>query len=187
MKLKPYSEIIIALVFFLLGLIISRFQLTISRQSNESAAVAIPTASEILKSPLSNIPTAKPLPRYPTEQTQECNFSVTASKSDVAKTNKGAFRVSNCTDRPVRLALLAKSSNRSYRKSAHWDFAPREGSGRGLILSLPEEKLMIKPGDILVVFAQDGSRLYWGPYVVGETNSPMWNRETNEWQLVLQP
>jgi hypothetical protein len=37
-----------------------------------------------------------------------------------------------------------------------------------------------------VAFAQDGSRRYWGPYVVGETSSPEWNPQTQEWQLVLQ-
>jgi hypothetical protein len=56
-----------------------------------------------------------------------------------------------------------------------------------LILSLPQGNLKLKQGDILVAFAQDGSRRYWGPYVVGETTAPILNRKTSEWQLILQP
>ncbi len=187
MKFKPYSKIIIALTFFLLGVIIGRFQLTISWTTNESARLQTSKSSSILKPPLSNIPTPTPLPKSPTKQTQECNLPITTSQSSIVKTAREAIRVSNCTYRPVRIALLAKSSEQSYQKSVHWDFAPGEGSGRGLILSLPEAKLTLKPGDILVVFAQDGSRLYWGPYVVGETSFPIWNKETLEWQLILRP
>jgi len=84
--------------------------------------------------------------------------------------------------------LLAKGQvEKSYSKPAHWDFAPGEGGGKGLMLSLPEGKLKVKQGDILVVFAQDGSRRYWGPYVAGETASPAWNSKAGEWQLVLSP
>ncbi|MDJ0556325.1 MAG: hypothetical protein QNJ68_18180 [Microcoleaceae cyanobacterium MO_207.B10] len=187
MKFQPYSQIMIALVCFLLGLFAGRFQLTISWNSNDSATVPRPTTLSRSKSPLSQVPEPKSLPKFPTEKTQKCQLPITTLKPSIIKTKQGNFRVSNCTTRPVRVALLAKSSAQSYQKSAHWDFAPREGSERGLILSLPEEKLTLKPGDILVVFAQDGSRLYWGPYVVGETNSPVWSQETNEWQLVLQP
>ncbi|MGD1700563.1 hypothetical protein [Dapis sp. BLCC M229] len=187
MKFQPYSKIIIALIFFLLGLIIGRFQLTISWTKNESAKLQTSKSSAILKPPLSNIPAPTPLPKSPKNQTQECNIPITISESSIVKTNRGAIRVSNCTYRPLRIALLAKSSEQSYQKSAHWDFAPGEGSSRGLILSLPETKLTLEPGDILVVFAQDGSRLYWGPYVVGETSFPIWNTETSEWQLILRP
>ena len=62
-----------------------------------------------------------------------------------------------------------------------------EGSNQGLILSLPQENLKLKKGDILTAFAQDGSRTYWGPYVVGETSSPVWEQQKAEWQLILQP
>ena len=106
----------------------------------------------------------------------------------------GSLRMSNKTTQPVRLALLArqsssKSATVNKNKSsipAHWDFAPQEGNERGLVLSLPQANLRLKKGDILVAFAQDGSRRYWGPYVVGETSSPEWNPQTKEWQLVLQ-
>jgi hypothetical protein len=62
-----------------------------------------------------------------------------------------------------------------------------EGGSKGLLLSLPQETLKLKKGDVLVAFAQDGSRQYWGPYVVGETPSPVWNQKQAEWQLVLKP
>ncbi|AFZ58748.1 hypothetical protein Anacy_3344 [Anabaena cylindrica PCC 7122] len=114
-----------------------------------------------------------------------------ANKSKVS----GSLRMSNQTNQPVRLALLAhkstdkKSSNNKtqYNVPAHWDFAPQEGSQKGLILSLPEGNLKLETGDILVAFAQDGSRSYWGPYVVGETPSPQWNSQAKEWQLELTP
>ncbi|MDM9380663.1 hypothetical protein QUB80_08085 [Chlorogloeopsis sp. ULAP01] len=107
---------------------------------------------------------------------------------------QGTLRMSNQTEQPVRLALLArrsqlKSSSEQANSSlpAHWDFAPGEGSEKGLILSLPNENLKLHKGDILVAFAQDGSRRYWGPYVVGETSTPVWNPQKQEWELILSP
>lgn len=114
--------------------------------------------------------------------------------SDSKTKAAGSLRMSNKTTQPVRLALLSrqlslKSTKANKIKSdipAHWDFAPEEGSETGLVLSLPQGNLRLEKGDILVAFAQDGSRRYWGPYVVGETSSPQWNPQTQEWQLVLQ-
>jgi hypothetical protein len=114
--------------------------------------------------------------------------------SDSKNKAAGSLRMSNKTTQPVRLALLArqsslKSATANKTKSdipAHWDFAPEEGSDKGLLLSLPQGNLRLEKGDILVAFAQDGSRRYWGPYVVGETSSPQWNSQRQEWQLVLQ-
>ncbi|MCW5313898.1 hypothetical protein GTQ43_08810 [Nostoc sp. KVJ3] len=108
---------------------------------------------------------------------------------------QGTLRMSNQTNQPVRLALLARQSvtkgsstkQTHYDVPAHWDFAPQEGSEKGLILSLPQNNLKLEKGDILVAFAQDGSRRYWGPYVVGETQLPKWNSQNQEWQLVLSP
>lgn len=118
-------------------------------------------------------------------------------RQEVAGNTKGlgTLRMSNQTDQPVRLALLARqspgkgsaSSKISSDIPAHWDFAPQEGSGKGMILSLPNGNLKLEKGDILVAFAQDGSRRYWGPYVVGETSLPTWNAQTKEWLLVLSP
>lgn len=114
--------------------------------------------------------------------------------SDTKTKVPGLLRVSNKTTQPVRLVLLArqlsqKSANINKIKStppAHWDFAPEEGSEGGLVLSLPQANLKLEKGDILAAFAQDGSRRYWGPYVVGETSSPQWQPQRQEWQLVLQ-
>ncbi len=127
---------------------------------------------------------------------QKNQSTVVAYEVDADSKTKtlGALRMSNKTTQPVRLALLArqlsqKSAKANKAKSnipAHWDFAPEEGSERGLVLSLPQGNLRLEKGDILVAFAQDGSRSYWGPYVVGETSSPQWNSQTQEWQLVLQ-
>lgn len=117
--------------------------------------------------------------------------SAKTSPSSSANVNRqGALRISNLTEYPIRVALLAKGpapSQPNYDIPAHWDFSPQEGSDRGLIVSLPDRGIKLKKGDILVAFAQDGSRRYWGPYVVGETNTPMWNPKVAEWQLTLQP
>ncbi|GAA6620544.1 hypothetical protein [Scytonema sp. NUACC26] len=126
------------------------------------------------------------------------------SRTDIAKdasnngtSGFGSLRMSNQTNQPVRLALLSRQSvNKGKEVSsktataydavpAHWDFAPQEGSEKGVILALPNGDLKLEKGDILVAFAQDGSRRYWGPYVVGETFSPTWNAQSKEWQLVL--
>jgi len=107
----------------------------------------------------------------------------------IAKGAIGALRVSNQTKHPIRVALLAQAATGEtpYAQPAHWDFAPEEGREKGLALSLPEKKLELQPGDILVAFAQDGSQRYWGPYVVGKTKAPGWEARGAEWQLVLRP
>ncbi|MBE8987938.1 hypothetical protein [Nostoc sp. LEGE 12450] len=116
-------------------------------------------------------------------------------KSATKAKNQGTLRMSNQTNQPVRLTLLARQSvakgsgtkQTQYDVPAHWDFAPQEGSEKGLVLSLPQNNLKLEKGDILVAFAEDGSRRYWGPYVVGETQLPKWNSQNREWQLVLSP
>jgi len=106
---------------------------------------------------------------------------------------QGNLRVSNCTERPIRLIALAQQVTETdetpdpYREPNHWDFVPEEGSIGGLILALPEMALRLQPGDVLVAFAQDGSRRYWGPYVVGKTDFPNWNEQKAEWRLVISP
>lgn len=131
--------------------------------------------------------------------------------------NRGTLRVGNQTQHPIRLALLQRNFSAANHASSdnanskpitaseqishpisdsgdfdpsepiHWDFAPREGSYHGLLLSLPDGDLILNPGDVLVAFAQDGSQQYWGPYVVWETDFPRWNARYSEWQLLLQP
>ena len=114
------------------------------------------------------------------------------------KTPPRALRLSNQTDYPVRIAFLPKQVGARKQQSAtlkqsvygepgHWDFVPQEGASSGLVLSLPKGIVQLEKGDVLIAFAQDGSGRYWGPYVVGETSSPVWNRQKSEWQLILQP
>jgi hypothetical protein len=117
------------------------------------------------------------------------------------KTRVGTLRVGNQTNHPLRVVLLPQQSQSStpqsaepqasepssYSEPVHWDFAPEEGSERGLILSLPDNSLSLRDGDILMAFAQDGSKRYWGPYIVGKTSRPVWNTTNKEWLLLLQP
>lgn len=144
----------------------------------------------------------------PVSQSQQDNLPSVSSPATTGVTTKllayhpstnnkaigvGSLRMSNQTNQPVRLALLARrgevktSPNKAADVPAHWDFAPQEGNEKGLVLSLPNGNLKLEKGDVLVAFAQDGSRRYWGPYVVGETNLPAWNAEGKEWQLILSP
>lgn len=101
------------------------------------------------------------------------------------------LRVSNQSTYPVRVVLLprnTKSDNQAkYHEPVHWDFAPSEGSQAGLILSLPDGNLRLQTGDILMAFALDGSRRYWGPYSVGETAAPAQSSQSGEWNLTLRP
>jgi len=124
--------------------------------------------------------------------------NITAAKTDLKAIAavQGLLRVGNPTDHPVRVAVLLKKpsvkdsadqNQTGYEAPAHWDFDPGEGSEKGLLLSLPNRQIKLKKGDILVAFAQDGSRRYWGPYVVGETSIPAWTPKVAEWRLTLQP
>jgi hypothetical protein len=86
---------------------------------------------------------------------------------------------------PKSIDTKAVKAN-AYEPPAHWDFAPGEGSDKGLVVSLPDRRITLKKGDVLVAFAQDGSQKYWGPYVVNETQTPLWNPEIAEWELSLE-
>jgi hypothetical protein len=117
-------------------------------------------------------------------------LAIAQASNPVSEGTTGSFRVSNQTSHPIRVALLSQQpagEAKTYAQPAHWDFAPEEGREKGLLLSLPEKQLQLKPGDILVAFAQDGSQRYWGPYVVGTTDAPRWKANGAEWWLVLRP
>jgi hypothetical protein len=102
------------------------------------------------------------------------------------------LRVRNTSTYAIRVVLMSQAEGQSsstvnpYRAPVHWDFAPKEGSQTGLLLSMPEGNLTLKPGDVIVAFALDGSRYYWGPYVVGKTRE-LSQSKASEWQLVLKP
>jgi hypothetical protein len=166
------------LVFFLglagLGLGLFQFKVWIEPQSPDTSSLPVigspdAPAVEKVKKLSPALPTVSPA--FPTPAASP---SKTPEPAEVAA-RRGVLRVSNPTEHPVRLALLD-----SFR-------LPMEGGSQGLILSLPQGNLKLSKGDILVAFAQDGSRQYWGPYVVGETSGPVWNEQKAEWQLVLQP
>lgn len=101
------------------------------------------------------------------------------------------LRVSNRSPSPVRVVLMSQADvsqpNLDYRSPVHWDFSPQEGGQAGLLLSLPESQVRLTSGDVLIAFALDGSRRYWGPYIIGETPLPVRSPETQEWQLLLRP
>jgi hypothetical protein len=102
------------------------------------------------------------------------------------------LRVRNLSPYPVRVVLMSQQASQSngsvrfYRAPVHWDFEPNEGSKAGLLLSLPEGNFTLKAGDVLVAFALDGSRHYWGPYIVGKTTG-LSRSAASEWQLVIKP
>ncbi len=140
----------------------------------------------------STLPSASPAPSAVDEAEQP------SSAFPLEAFPQGQLRVSNQTLHPVRVALLSQSATYSegeatepsaftYKEPVHWDFAPEEGSAKGLLLSLPETDLQLESGDVLIAFAQDGSRRYWGPYVIGKTDLPRWNTESQEWRLILEP
>lgn len=189
--MKPKSSVYVAVIIVsLLGIVglvlVIGLQFTISIEPLEPD-LSLPETVPPQASPsgeLFSTPPAKPKPaNAPTASNSQPIGSVAAGI--------GGLRISNQTNQPVRVALLAQTgSNKAtgnYGDAVHWDFAPGEGSRQGLILSLPNANLKLKKGDIIVAFAQDGSRRYWGPYVVGETTAPVWDRKTSQWQLIIQP
>lgn len=178
MKSSVYPAVIVGLLGFV-GLILLWLNLNVSI----STETVLPQTQSPNKPSLSPTPAVSPTANTVKKDTKTIPSPATSSQ--------GGLRMSNQTDQPVRVALLPKQSTSSaktvYGKPAHWDFAPQEGSAKGLILSLPQGNLKLKQGDILVAFAQDGSGRYWGPYVVGETTAPVWDQKTTQWQLTLQP
>jgi hypothetical protein len=191
----------------ILGLLFSCLEMRVSFESTNPEA----SSSQAIKTPISqqtnltptphaevmSASTSNPTPNLINLKSTPPNLLAERFESADPKKHRGGLRVSNQTNEPLRLALLARQSTAQNKDSvasktpydipAHWDFAPQEGSLKGLILSLPQGNLRLDKGDILVAFAQDGSRRYWGPYVVGETSSPVWNGKSQEWQLVLEP
>lgn len=188
LKSTFYPLLILALLLGGVGIGLGFFRFTVSIEPQAPDIASLPAIAP------PNEPVIKPpeqpsavLPTMSPSSTLNVSPAKPPEPADLAA-RRGTLRVSNPTEYPVRLALLEQSSSgQSYDKPAHWDFAPMEGSSQGLILSLPQKPLKLKKGDILMAFAQDGSRLYWGPYVVGKTPLPVWNPQNGEWQLILHP
>lgn len=196
-----YPAVIIASVLGVLGLVgilLLWFQvsITIEPMGSDTAvlpgksAINSPSETDVTNSTATVSPTSTPSERSPEPTT----IAQSIPQAPTAAPVPGALRVSNQSEQPLRVALLIKqpetsstASKDKYSEPIHWDFAPGEGSSQGLILSLPQGSLKLKKGDVIVAFAEDGSRRYWGPYIVGETPTPVLDRKTSEWQLVLQP
>ncbi len=163
-KSSAYPAVIIASIFGLGVLVLGAMQFSVSiepQPPTESPETVVPRA----------VPSATPAVKKPGTATKMAGVP-------------GALILSNQTDLPVRVALLARGKQAV--EPAHWDFAPLEGSTEGLVLSLPEGNFKLEKGDVLVAFAQDGSGQYWGPYVVGESDAPIWDAKLSRWQLTLQ-
>jgi hypothetical protein len=85
------------------------------------------------------------------------------------------------------VVLLRSGEPKGGAQVFHWDFAANEGGNEGLPLSLEEDPLLIRPGEIIIAFSLDGSQRYWGPNLVGESLSPFWEPSLDVWSMILQP
>ncbi|TVP60954.1 MAG: hypothetical protein EA343_15620 [Nodularia sp. (in: Bacteria)] len=200
MKFSVYRNAAIAVCALgLLGFMVGCWEISVSFESTDSDTSSL-VSSETSEPDVPD-QTVSPTTLVPeTTQTnkiglQETHILADRQHSTADTKSQGTLRMSNQTDQPVRLALLARqpqvkasgNQHTNFDVPAHWDFDPQEGSAKGLILSLPNGNLKLETGDIIVAFAQDGSRRYWGPYVVGQTSVPQWNTQNREWLLVLKP
>ncbi len=184
MKLKLYPAIGLAVTITLLTaawFFLQRFQIEISSAVPESDTVPVLKAAPT--QPVANPPAT-------VSQAEDPSSSPNPA---LATARQGVLRISNRSEHSLRVALLLKSPKapspknpNPYEAPAHWDFAPGEGSQQGLIVSLPNRRIIVKKGDILVAFAQDGSQRYWGPYIINETPAPLWNDQKAEWELILE-
>lgn len=192
LKLKIYPAVIGILGLCLIVSLFANIEIQVER--NTSAERRRPPKPD--ESPIAS---PVPTPAQPPTPTPTPIPSPTVSAPPVPPTvlanAQGGLRMSNQTEYPLRVVLLQTTAEPSAEQAeqteanqpVHWDFAPGEGSNKGLILSLPNQDLQLQSGDVLVAFAQDGSRRYWGPYIVGQSPFPVWNVDANEWQLTLQP
>ncbi|WP_339459535.1 hypothetical protein [Nodularia spumigena] len=197
MKFTVYrNAAIAACALGLLGFMVGCWEISVSFESVDPG-----TSEPVIPAPPVPDPRVSSTTLIPeTNQTNkigliDSHILVDRQHSTADAKNQGTLRMSNQTDQPVRVDLLARQPQgknsgdqpTNYDVPAHWDFEPQEGSEKGLILSLPHGNLNLERGDVIVAFAQDGSRRYWGPYVVGETSAPQWNTQNREWLLVLSP
>ncbi|MBD1870291.1 hypothetical protein H6F95_23960 [Cyanobacteria bacterium FACHB-471] len=204
MKLKLYPAVIGVLGVGIIVLLIGRFDISILMEPIPPEEIGLDSAPIAEEVPRETVPspsvTSPPVVVSPAAPATPAAPSAPPDEN-LAIAQSGNLRVSNQTEHPVRVALLSQvpgdatsasdasateNSTDAYKEPVHWDFAPGEGSASGLLLSLPEGELQLQNGDVLVVFAQDGSRQYWGPYVAGKTAGPTWSSGTGEWQLIVQ-
>jgi hypothetical protein len=193
MKSSVYrNATVVACALGLLGLLVAYFQISVSFESEKPERSFLPPTQKPENQITDSAPVFDNKAEHSSKETGNSVLTYSNNNSTPKAGDQGSLRMSNQTDQPVRLAMLARSpvkgatdQTNSFDVPAHWDFAPSEGNEKGLILSLPQGNFKLQKGDILVAFAQDGSRRYWGPYVVGETSIPVWNAQGKEWQLIL--
>jgi hypothetical protein len=193
-KFKSFPAMIVTFGLAIISAIAGFFLLRApSRVANPPVALETATnLREFSQTVNEKQPTIAPSPTAKPSATAQTN-AASPKADEKAIAHQGILRVSNPTDHPVRVALLLKkpaaleANQHGYENPAHWDFDPGEGGTKGLIISLPNRRIKLKKGDVLVAFAQDGSRRYWGPYVIGETTEPNWLAKETEWQLTLDP
>ena len=187
LKLRIYPAIVGILGLCLLASLLSHFEVQIFTESAPSGgrSADLAVGRSVGGKAAASSPTIVPSPAVvPSIASPTAAIAPSAAPGD----HVGSLRVSNPTIYPVRVALLPlEGAPKKAVQPVHWDFAPDEGSAKGLKLSLPDGNLQLRSGDVLVAFAQDGSRRYWGPFVLGKTALPLWNGAAEEWQLRLQP
>jgi hypothetical protein len=145
--------------------------------------------------PVSPPPKVQPLPPAPMV-TEEKVVAIADAAPLPEGFRQGKIRVSNRSAHPVRVVILPQKSDAIetgipagksiYDQPFHWDFAPGEGKQKGLPLVLPSGDLRLNSGDVLMVFAQDGSQRYWGPYVLDRVSQPIWQEKDQEWLLQVK-
>lgn len=101
-------------------------------------------------------------------------------RNQLSPLRQGNLRFGNLTQHPVRIVVKSRQQPEPW----HWDFAAGEGAEAGLVLSLPQQLPQVTDGDLVFVFAIDGSRHYWGPITIGESEIT-WHSDRQEWELSL--
>jgi len=102
----------------------------------------------------------------------------------VGAARQGEVRVGNRTPYPVRVVVTKSDGS---LEGAFWDFAPGEGGTEGIRLALADKPVTMGEGDVMTIFAVDGSRRYWGPNIFGKTAAPFWDGKRRQWSTVLRP
>jgi hypothetical protein len=165
-KIKLFPILLAALLGIAAAIVLSQFQLNIWLEPSSSNDGPV---------------TIEPAPNPP-------KLATTPDPASQTPLPDG-LRVSNQSSSAVRLVLQSQRDRTATAAAPpiHWDFAPMEGSKSGLLLSLPSGNVQLQPGDVLVAFAIDGSKRYWGPYIVGQSTSPVRKGQPPIWELTLNP
>jgi hypothetical protein len=125
-----------------------------------------------------------PTPVVITQPTPSPNLT---KEDKPAIAGQGSLRVGNLTEHPIRLVVQSRgNSDPKISEPLNWDFVPGEGGTQGLQLSLPQDRVKVNKGDIIFAFATDGSRMYWGPNIVGDSADVVWQGDRHEWSFILK-